>query len=149
MSLDVRVVLLLFLLEVGQRDNSKYRKIFIGFIATINQGRAIRWGKVISDTLWYQLAYFGSSRLFYMDFYLVYLLLHGKVRSKQLADERYLVKKEFPIWRSYPKWWYYNKVRHFYKRNDLQEYEIYKEEQQKLQREIETIVKINKKCEQK
>lgn len=109
----------------GQRDNSKYKKIFIGFIAAIEQGRAIRWGRVISDTLWYQLAYFGS-KLFYMNSYMVYLLLHGKVQSKQLADERYLGKKEFPIWCSYPKWWYY-KVRHFYERNDLWEYEIYKD----------------------
>lgn len=109
-----------------QTDDSKY-KVFTRFIVAISQGRAIRWGRVISDALWYQLAYFGSFRLFYMNFYLVYLLLNDKMRSKQLADKRYLGKKEFLIWRSYPKWWYHNKARHYYERNDPWEYEIYKD----------------------
>lgn len=62
-----------------------------------------------------------------MNSYLVYLLLHGKVRSKELADERYLGKKGYPIWCIYPKWWYHNKIYHYYERNDLWEYEIYKD----------------------
>lgn len=53
-----------------------------------------------------------------MNSYLVYLLLHGKLRSKEHADEIKLGKKGIPVWNIYPKWWYHNKFRHYYERND-------------------------------
>lgn len=53
-----------------------------------------------------------------MNSYLVYLLLHGKFISKEHANERKLGKKGIPMWNVYLKWWYQNKFRHYYKRND-------------------------------
>jgi len=47
--------------------------------------------------------------------------------SKEHVDERKLGKKGIPVWNVYPKWWYHNKFRHYYKRNDEWEYAIYKE----------------------
>jgi len=111
----------------GQENDSKYRKEFIGFIAVISSGGAIRWSRVINDVLRHQLAYFGSSKRFYMKSYLVYLLLHGKIRSRELANEKHLGKKGIPVWRVYLKWWYHNKFQHFYERTDQWEYSIYKD----------------------
>lgn len=51
----------------GQKNDSKYRKAFTRFIVVISSGRTIRWIKVISDALCHQLAYFGSSKRFYMN----------------------------------------------------------------------------------
>lgn len=62
-----------------------------------------------------------------MNSYLVYLLLHGKFRSKEHVDERNLGKKGILAWNVYPKWWYHIKFRYYYERNDEWEYAIYKE----------------------
>lgn len=59
----------------GQENDTKYRKEFTGFIVMISSKRSIRWSKVINDALRHQLAYLGSSKKFYMNSYLVYLLL--------------------------------------------------------------------------
>lgn len=74
----------------GQESDAKYRREFTGFIAVISSGRPIRWARVISHALRYQFSFFGSSKRFYMNSFLVYMLLHGKARSKEPADERYL-----------------------------------------------------------
>lgn len=103
---------------IGHENDAKYRREFTSFIATVSSRRPIRWAGIISDALSYQLAYFGSSKTFYMNSYLVFLLLHGKTRSKELADERHLGQKYVPVWRAYQKWWYQNKFQYFYERSN-------------------------------
>lgn len=58
--------------------------------------------------------------------------MHGKVRSKELANEWYLGKKGYLIWHIYPKRWYNNNLRHYYERSDQWEYEIYKHIKEKF-----------------
>lgn len=62
-----------------------------------------------------------------MNSYLVYLLLHGKAKSKELADKGYLGHKNVPVWRAYQKLWYKNKFQYFYERTDYWEYDSCKD----------------------
>jgi len=55
----------------GKENDVKYRREFIVVIAAISSRRPIRWVGVISDALRHQVAYFGSLKTFYMNYYLV------------------------------------------------------------------------------
>lgn len=71
---------------LGNDDASKFRKDFFCFIVEIARGRKIRWSKVISDALTNQLSSMSVTKFFYLNSYLVYMLLKGKNRPTTLAE---------------------------------------------------------------
>lgn len=93
----------------------------------IGNRQKIKWSKVISDSLLFQLAHIGSSKRFYMNFYLVFLLLHGRNRKSAHADIEVLNNPEKVVWRSYSKCWLESRWDYYAIRNDGWEYQIYKE----------------------
>lgn len=77
----VELMILLLSRVLKKEDASKFRKEFFGFILEIARGRRIRWSKVVSDTIADQLSSIGTTRKFYLNSYLVYMLLHDKYRA--------------------------------------------------------------------
>ena len=82
----VDLLILMLSRVLGKEDATKFRKEFFGFIVEIARGRKIRWSKVISDALIDQLSTIGASKKFYLNSYLVYMLLKGKNRPAALGD---------------------------------------------------------------
>lgn len=82
---------------------------------------------MISDSLLFQLAHIGSSRKFYMNSYLVFLLLHGKNRRSAHANVETLHNLEKLVCKAYPRWWLESKWGYYAMRNDGWEFQIYKE----------------------
>ena len=123
----VDLLILMLSRVLGKEDATKFRKEFFGFIVEIARGRKIRWSKVINDALTEQLSTIGASRKFYLNSYLVYMLLKGKTRSSALGEVALVSKGNVSIWRCYPKWRIERRWNDFVMRNDGWEYAIYKE----------------------
>jgi len=102
----------------SKEDDFKFQREFIGFISVIGNRQRIRWSKVISDSVLFQLAHIGSSRKFYMNSYLVFLLLHGTNRRSTHAYVEILNNPEKPVWRAYPKWWLESRWDYYTMKND-------------------------------
>lgn len=81
---------------------------------------------MISDALTNQLSTIGASKKFYLNSYLVYMLLKGKNRSSALREITLIAKGNVSIWRCYPKW-RIERWNDFVIRNDGWEFVIYKE----------------------
>lgn len=124
--LVVDLIILILSRILGKEDASKFKKEFFGFMVQIARGRRIRWSKVLSDTLADQLSSMGTSKRFYINSYLVYLLLHGKYRPTT-KDVSWVKKGKYAIWNCYPKWKIERRWNSFVIRNDGWEYLIYKE----------------------
>lgn len=112
---------------LGKEDDSKFRKEFFGLIIMISRGKRIQWSKVISDTIANQVSSMDSAKRFYMNSYLVYLLLDGKERPLVFGDKDKFRKGTYPVWQCYPKWKIERRWSSFFMRNDGWEYEIDKE----------------------
>ena len=93
----------------GQKDDTKFRPEFTGFIELISTGKGTRWSKVINDALAQQLMNIQSSKRFYMNSYLVYLLLHGKERETSIANVEFLYDQKYSVWQQYPRFHRHNK----------------------------------------
>lgn len=113
--------------ELGKKEDSKFRKEFFGFIIMISKGKRVKWRKVINDTMASHFSFMDSTKRFYMDSYLVYLLLDGKYRPLALGNEGILEKGNYPVWQFYSLWRLERRWNNFFKRNDVWDYEIYKE----------------------
>lgn len=77
----------------GKEDDFKFWREFTGFIVVIGNRQKIRWSRVISDSLLFQLAHIGSLKKFYMNSYLGFLL-HGKKGGKWWRE--YLIQQLRP-----------------------------------------------------
>lgn len=84
---------------LGKDDASKFRKEFFGFIVEIARGRKIRWSKVISDAITNQLSSMGIAKMFYLNSYLVYMLLPGKYRPTTLGKTAWIEKGNIVVWK--------------------------------------------------
>lgn len=92
-----------------QKDDTKFQSEFAGFIELISTRRGIRWSRVISDSLVQQLRHIQRTKKFYMNSYLVFLLLHGKERVTSIANTQYLYDPTHPVWENYPQFYAHNK----------------------------------------
>lgn len=110
-----------------QQNDQKIVKEFTDFIHQINKGKGIRWSKVISVCLAKQLSEVIKMKRFYMNSYLIFLLLHGKNRKFALANMMYLNDKDKLVQRSYPKFLVENRWDEFKMMNERFECWIYKE----------------------
>lgn len=124
---SVEMMILMLSRLLGKEDGSKIKKEFFGFIVKISKGKRIKWSKVLSDTLVEQLSSMSTSKKFYMNSYLVYLLLHGKYQPTTQGEVAMIEKGTYAIWKYYPKWKIERRWDGFFMRNDEWEYEIYKE----------------------
>lgn len=135
-SMELMILMLSRIL--GKEDASKFRKEFFGFIVEIARGKRIKWNKVLSDTIVDQLSYMGTTHKFYLNSYLVYLLLHGKYRPTTQGEAIWVEKGIYVVWKCYRKWKVERRWDSFFMKNDGWKYEIYKE----LKGEI-TVTKIS------
>lgn len=101
-AMDLMILMLSKVL--GKDDASKFRKEFFCFIVEIARGRKIRWSKVINDALTNQLSSITITRKFYLNSYLVYMLLKGKNGPTALGKVASIMKGNVSMWRCYPKW---------------------------------------------
>lgn len=89
---SVELIILMLSRILGKDESSKFRREFFGFIVEIAKGNRIKWSKVLSDTIAEQLSSMASSRKFYLNSYLVYLLLHGKYRPTAEGEASWVQK---------------------------------------------------------
>jgi len=87
-----------------KEDASKFKKEFFGFIIEMVRGKRIRWSKVLSNTIADQLSSMGTTCKFYLNSYLVYLLLHDKYRAVAKGESTWIEKGTYAIWKCYPQW---------------------------------------------
>lgn len=85
-----------------------------------------------------QLSSLGTTRKFYLNSFLVYLLLHGKHKPTALGEANLIQRGTYAIWKCYPKWRIERRWENNMMKSDGWVYEIYKE----LKGEI-TVVRIS------
>jgi len=115
---SVELMILMLSRILGKEDASKFRKEFFGFIMEIARGKRIKWSKVLSDTIAEQLSSMGTKCKFYLNSYLVYMLLHGKYRTTTKGEVAWIEKGTYAIWKCYPKWKVERRWDSFFTRND-------------------------------
>lgn len=82
---------------------------------------------MLSDTLVDQLSSISMSKKFYLNSYLVYLLLHGKYQPTPQGEASWVKKGMYVVWNCYSKWKLERRWDSFMMRNDGWEYLINKE----------------------
>jgi len=69
----------------------------------------------------------GTTRKFYLNSYLVYMLLHDKHMPTTLGKTTWIQKGNYAVWKCYPKWKVERRWDSFTMKNDGWEFDIYKE----------------------